>query len=225
MFRNYSINENLVNNYALEFILNNTSNEYTLQGVYTANGFIGSITELQQVLLAIYDTAVSPYTYTGSENIDITDRQISLKSLLKVNDEVILNPRNYDGAVFGINSGTDNFIFLRNTFHGGAPIAQFCSSTNIYTFHGDCQIQNMYNKTAVDILTADSYNGTYTKTETDSTLSAYTNSTDLHNDFYSKAKMSIILDTYYNITEMQANYYIKANRLTVFKYRLNQLLY
>ena len=74
----------------IQNLLNNTSNEYTLQGVYTANGFIGSITELQQVSLAIYDITVSPHTYTGSENIDITDNRISLNCPLKVNDEVVL---------------------------------------------------------------------------------------------------------------------------------------
>ena len=31
-----------------------------------------------QVFLAIYDTTVSPQTYTGSENIDITNNDISL---------------------------------------------------------------------------------------------------------------------------------------------------
>ena len=64
----------MINDYSLEFIINTTSTEYTLQGVYTANGFIGSITELQQVFLARCDTGVSSYTYTGSENIDITDK-------------------------------------------------------------------------------------------------------------------------------------------------------
>ena len=99
-----------------------------------------------------------------------------------------------------MSSGTGNFIFLQNTFHGGAPVAQFYSQTNVCTCHGDCQIPNMYNKTSVDILIADIYNDTYTKTEIDSTLSAYTNSIDLHSGFYSKAKMRVILDTYYNIT-------------------------
>ena len=83
---------------------------------------------------------------------------------MKVNDEIILNPRNYDGAVFEMSSGTDNFTFLQNTFHGGAPIDQFHSSTKVCTFHGDCQIPNMYNKTSVDILVAEIYNDTYTKT-------------------------------------------------------------
>ena len=144
IFQNYTINENTTNDYNWEFVLNNTSNGYTIQGVCPANGFIGSIAELSQVFLAIYDTTLSPYSYTGGGNIDITDNRISLSFLLKVNDEVVLNPRDYDGAVFEMSSGTDNFYFLQNTFHGGAPITQFYSSTKLCTFHGDCQIPNMY---------------------------------------------------------------------------------
>ena len=68
----------------------------------------------------------------------------------------------------------------------------------------------MYNKTYVDILIADIYNDTYTKTEIDLTLSGYTNSIGLHTGFYCKANMSIILDTFYDITEIQANYYDKV---------------
>ena len=124
----------------IEFISNNTNNEYTLQGVYNANGFIGSTTELSQVLLAIYGTSVSPYSYTGGENIRITDNQISLSFPLKVNDEVVFKPRNYDCAVFEMSSGTDNFTFLQNTIHGVAPIAQLYASTTACTFHGDCQV-------------------------------------------------------------------------------------
>ena len=210
VFQNYTINENTVSAYGLEFISNNTSNEYTLQGVYNANSHIGSITDLSQVFLAIYATTVSPQTYTGSENIDITSNGISLSFPLKINGEMVLNPRNSDGAVFEMSSGTDNFTFLQNTFHGGAPIAQLYSSTKVCTFHGGCQIPNMYNKTSVDILIADIYNYTYTKTEIDLTLSGYTNPIDLHNGFYGKAKASITLDTYYNITEIQANCYDKV---------------
>ena len=60
IFQNYTIYENLINDYGLEFILKNTSNEYTLQGVYTANSYIGTITELQNVFLALYDTGTNP---------------------------------------------------------------------------------------------------------------------------------------------------------------------
>ena len=73
MFQNCTINGNSLNNYGLELILNNTSHEYDLQSAYNGNGFLGIITELSQVYLTMYDTTVYPYTYTGSENIDITD--------------------------------------------------------------------------------------------------------------------------------------------------------
>ena len=58
IFQNYNINENLMNNYGLEFILNNTSNEYDSQSVYNGNSYLGTKTDLSQVLLAIYDTTV-----------------------------------------------------------------------------------------------------------------------------------------------------------------------
>ena len=60
-------------------------------------------------------------------------------------------------------SGTDNFAFRQNTIHGGQPIAQLYSSTKACTFHGDCQIPNMYDKTSVGILTAGIYNDIYIK--------------------------------------------------------------
>ena len=55
IFHNYTINGNLLNLFALYFILNGTSSEYTLQGVYTANSYIGTISELQNVYLAMYN--------------------------------------------------------------------------------------------------------------------------------------------------------------------------
>ena len=51
------------------------------------------MTPLQQVFLAIYDTAISPYTHTCSEIIDITDNPMSLTFPLTSNDDVVLNPR------------------------------------------------------------------------------------------------------------------------------------
>ena len=123
IFQNYTINESIINNYALEFISNGTSNEYDVQSVYNANGFIGIITELQQVCLAIYDTDIIPCSYTGSENIDITDNQIPLNLPIRKNNEIGLNPRAYDGAVVDMQSGTDNFVFRQNSIHGGTLIA------------------------------------------------------------------------------------------------------
>ena len=135
-------------------MLNTTSAEYDLQSVYNCISYVGVTTELPQVFLAIYDTTPSPYPCTGSEHIDITDNQISLHVPLKVNGEVVLSPRNYDGAVFEFISCTGMLAFLQNSSHGGAPIAKFYSSTKLCTCHCGCQIPNMYNKTYVDILIA-----------------------------------------------------------------------
>ena len=178
-------------------MLNGTSNEYDLQSVYNGNGFLGILSDLSQVYSTMYDTTVSPYTYTGSENINITDNQISLNFPIKHNGETVLHPRMYDGAVFEMISGTDNFAFRQNTIHGGQPIAQFYSSTRVCTFHGDCQIPNMYNKTFVDILIADIYNDTYIKPGIDTLIS------------------NIDLSNYSSETEIDI----------VFKYRFEQLLY
>ena len=99
--------------------------------------------------------------YTGNENTDITDNQISLYFPIKINNGIVLNPRAYDGAVFELISGTDNFDFRQNSLHGGTPKTQIYSSTKACTFHDDCEIPNMYNKTYVDILIADIYNDIY----------------------------------------------------------------
>ena len=53
---------------------------------------------------------------------------------MMINDEIVLNPRAYDGAVFEMIPGTDNFAFRQNTIHGGQPIAIFNSSTKPGTF-------------------------------------------------------------------------------------------
>ena len=36
------------------------------------------MSDLSQVCLAIYDTNAQPFTYTGSEHIDMTNNQVSL---------------------------------------------------------------------------------------------------------------------------------------------------
>ena len=121
IFQNYTINEHTINEYGLEFTLNNTSNEYTLQGAYNANPHIGSITELPQVFLVMYDTTLSPQTYTGSENIDITNNEIPLSFPLKINDETVLHPRL--NGYFELHAGTSGITFLQNIVDGVQPIA------------------------------------------------------------------------------------------------------
>ena len=158
-------------------MLNGTPNESDLHSVYNGKGFIGIKTPLQDVYLAIYDTNAQPFVYTGSENIDITNNRISLNSPITINNDIVLNPRAYEGAVFEMISGTDNSSFLQNTIHGGQPIVQFHASTEACIFHGDCEIPRMYNKTSVDILTADIYSDTCIKTEIDTLTSNIDRST------------------------------------------------
>ena len=141
---------------------------------------------------------------------------------MKIHDEVVLNPRAYDGAVFEIISGTDNFAFTQNTIHGGQPIAQFHSPTKVCTFHGDCQIPNMCDKTFVDTLIVDIHNDTYIKTEIDSLFS----NIDLSN-YYTKAVddidndlSTLILNTYTNteidtqLTDYATISYLQSNYMT-----------
>ena len=92
----------MINDYSLEFISNNTNNEHISQDAENANSYLGTLTSLQQVRLAICDTDIIPFSYTGSTNTDITDYQISLNFTIKIHDEVVLHPRAYDGAVFGM---------------------------------------------------------------------------------------------------------------------------
>ena len=40
---------------------------------------------------------------------------MSLNLPIKINDEVVLNPRAYDGAVFDMLPGTDKFAFGQNS--------------------------------------------------------------------------------------------------------------
>ena len=75
--------------------------------------------------------------------------------------------------MFDVLSGTGNLAFRQNTILGGQPVAQFYSSTKLCTFHGGCQIPNMYGKTFVDILIADIFNDTYIKTENVTLISKY----------------------------------------------------
>ena len=135
------------------------------------------------------------YLHTPIQVVKILTLQI-----VKINDGVVLNPRAYDGAVFEMIYGTDNFAFRQNRIHGGQPITQFYSPTEVCTFHGECQIPNMCNKTYVDILTADIYNDTYIKTEMASLISNI-----YLNNYYIKAE----IDSLFPNTGL-SNYYTKS---------------
>ena len=69
IFQNYTINWNLFKMFDLELVSNNSSNEYDIQAVYNSSSFIGTFTELQHAFLAMYDTHISPFSYSGSETL------------------------------------------------------------------------------------------------------------------------------------------------------------
>ena len=56
----------------MELQTNTTYNQFI-----TVMDLLTFITKLSQVFLAIYDIPIELVTYTGSENIDITNNQIS----------------------------------------------------------------------------------------------------------------------------------------------------
>ena len=126
IFQNYNINENLINNYGLEFTLNNTSNEYDLQSAYNGNSYIGIITDLSQVFLAMYEFPTQSTLYTGSEHIDITDNRISLNFSIKVNDEICFHPR-ASGIQFEMYGGTSGFAFF-------SKHRRWCSTNSLIKF-------------------------------------------------------------------------------------------
>ena len=51
-----------------------------------------------------------------------TNNQISLNVLIKINDEIVMNPRS--GSVyFEIYAGTSGVVFIQNIADGGQPLA------------------------------------------------------------------------------------------------------
>ena len=166
IFQNYAINDNSLNNYDLEFILNNTSNEHDLQSVYNGNGFLGIITDLSHISLAIYDTGMSSHTYTGSENTGITYTQISLKFPIQMNDETVLNPRLNEYVE--LHAGTSGFSLLQHIVDGSQPMASFNSLDKPVTLFRDLDIPNCYNKHEADAIDDELPSlilNTYTKTK------------------------------------------------------------
>ena len=76
-FQYYTITENVLNPFQLEYILNNGSNEYTIHQFYIANSYIGTITELSQVCLAMYDSEIIIKDYYTKSEIEEFDDELS----------------------------------------------------------------------------------------------------------------------------------------------------
>ena len=136
--------------------------------------------------LALYDTGTNSSTYTGSENIDITNNEITLNFPLKINDEIVLHPRL--NGYFELYAGTSGISFLQNIVDGGQPIAIFNSLDKSIEFFGELDIPNYYNKTEVDAIDDELSTlilNTYTKTEVDALL------TNINlTDYYTKTEIT-----------------------------------
>jgi type II secretory pathway pseudopilin PulG len=146
------------------------------------------------------DTLLTNTNLTASENIDITNNQISLTFPLKVNGEIVMNPRAY-GIQFELYAATSGFAFLQNQQDGAQPRAIFNSLDKSVEFFGDLDIPNFYNKTEINsMLTGGSadLSNYYTKNEITGIV------TDINNNHYTKAEVddidneltTLILNTY-----------------------------
>ena len=82
---------------------------------------------------------------------------------MEINGEVVLHPRNYEGADFEMLSGSTSFAFRQNAIHGGRPIAIFRSSKKGCTFFGDCTIPNLYNKSSIGTVISNIYTDVHIK--------------------------------------------------------------
>ena len=96
----------------------------------------------------------------------------------------MLNPRAYDGVVFEITPGTNDFAPRQNPIHGGTPIAHFYSSAKECTFYGDCSIPTCHNNSLIGTLVSNIYNDIYIETGIDTLCS----NIDLSN-YYTKAEI------------------------------------
>ena len=147
------------------------------------------------------DSLLANQLYTNSENIDITNNQISLTFPLTVHGEIVMNPRS--GGVFvEMYAGTSGFAFSQNVNDGGQPIAIFQSLDRSIEFVGDCDIPNHYNKIELYSLIANiNFSNHYNKAEMDLIVSNIGFS-----NYYTKTEIddidnelsTLILNTYTN---------------------------
>ena len=168
----------------------------------------------------MYDTTVSPQTYSGSENIDIISNGISLNFPFKINDEIVLHPRL--NGYFELYAGTSGISFLQHISDGSQPIAIFNSLDKSVEFFGDLDIPNHYNKSSIDTLFSNiDLSNHYTKTEVDAIddelsaliLNTYTKpevealiSNINLTDYYTKTEIDTSLGDYSTISYLQDNY-------------------
>ena len=103
---------------------------------------------------------------TGSENLDITNNQISLTYPLNINNEALLNPRVH--GYFEMYAAPNGISILQHISDGSQPIAIFNPLDKSVEFFGGLDIPNFYNKTEVDnLITNLNLVNYYTKNQVD----------------------------------------------------------
>ena len=151
-------------------------------------------------------TIVADQTHTGSENIGITNNQISLNCPMKINDEIVMHPRAY-GIQFDMYAGTSGFASSQNQQDGGQPIAVFNSLGRSCELFGDDDIPSFYKKTEIRSILANQNfsdpNGYYNQTEID----AIVPNINFSNNHYTTAE---IYDTVNELSTLILNTYTKT---------------
>ena len=121
--------------------------------------------------------------------------------------------------VYILIAGVYNVIYIKtdiDTLFSNIDLSNYYTKSDVDDIDNELSslTLNTYTNTEVDNLLYANYpslssisNNFYAKAEIDSTLSAYTNSTQLHTDFYSKVKTHIILDTHTTITQLHNGFY------------------
>ena len=98
----------------------------------------------------MYDTGISSYTYTGSENINAANNEISSTFPSKVNDEVVFKSK--VKLIFRIKCWNIRFYFSTTHRRWFQPIAIFKSLDKSVEFAGGLDVPNFYNNIEIDAI-------------------------------------------------------------------------
>ena len=137
------------------------------------------------------DNLLTNISLTGSENINITNNEISLTYPFKTNNEPCVNPR--VNGYFEIYAAPNGISFLQRIVDGSQPTAIFNSLDESVEFFRDLDIPNFYIKNGTDNLKTNSnFVNYYIKNQVDSLIS----NINLV-DYYTKAEIDTLLYTNY----------------------------
>ena len=104
----------LVANINLSNYYNTTEIDTLFENIDLSNYFTKAETHATYYDKIAMDSLLANQIYTDSENINITNNQISLTFPLKVNGEIVMNPRAY-GIQFEIYAGTSGVFSTEST--------------------------------------------------------------------------------------------------------------